>query len=269
MPRVLLVAQETGGIGKSTVTRGLAEAVPDAPILEIESVHRLTEFVVAKVPNEPGSVRHFPMRATREAIETSGGKAARAEFDPVINALYEVATASLVDIGANTSASLLGILRDEAPSLQQEGIELGLVVVVAAEAGALADAGKLLQAARDWTGARFVVANGVRGAIDPVILKRVAGDATVTQLRGFELEDETREVLTAGQLRGVGRLNRASLVKQTSPAQAGRTLRDLTAFRLAVMEAVKPAALWLVGEEVASLAAPRPEMRGPKRAGNA
>jgi hypothetical protein len=46
-------------------------------------------------------------------------------------------------------------------------------------------------------------------------------------------------------------------------------LRDLTAFRLAVMEAVKPAALWLVGEEVASLAAPRPEMRGPKRAGNA
>ncbi|MGS0639478.1 hypothetical protein [Citrobacter sp. VF227] len=26
MPRVLLVAQETGGVGKSTVTRGLAEA---------------------------------------------------------------------------------------------------------------------------------------------------------------------------------------------------------------------------------------------------
>ncbi|RYY10353.1 MAG: chromosome partitioning protein, partial [Alphaproteobacteria bacterium] len=35
MPRILLVAQETGGIGKSTVTRGLAEAVPDAAILEI------------------------------------------------------------------------------------------------------------------------------------------------------------------------------------------------------------------------------------------
>ncbi|GJE78456.1 chromosome partitioning protein [Methylorubrum suomiense] len=268
MPRILLVAQETGGIGKSTVTRGLAEAVPDAPILEIESVPRLTEFKTADVSNQPGSVQHFPMRATREAIEASGGKAARAEFDPVINALYAVTTASLVDIGANTSASLLGILREEAPTLREAGIELGLVVVVAAEAGALADAGKLLQGTPAWTGARFVVANGVRGAVDPVILKRVVGDATVTQLRGFELEDETREVLAAGQLRGVARLDRASLVQQTSPAQAGRILRDLTAFRLAVMEAVKPAALWLVGEDEAAPASAGARKGGPKRAGN-
>ncbi|NKQ99703.1 chromosome partitioning protein, partial len=120
MPRVLLVGQETGGIGKSTIVRGLAEAVPDAPILEIESVHRLTEFKAGKA-DEPGGVRHFPMRATREAIEASGGKAARAELDPVINALYAVTTASLVDIGANTSASLLGVLKDEAPELRKAG----------------------------------------------------------------------------------------------------------------------------------------------------
>ncbi|MFC6744004.1 hypothetical protein ACFQFG_02030 [Methylobacterium persicinum] len=138
MARILLVGQETGGIGKSTVVRGLAEAVPDAQILEIESVHRLTEFKTGKA-NEPGRVRHFEMRATREAIEASGGKAARAELDDVINALHMVKAASLVDIGANTSASLLGILKEEASTLREAGIELGLVVVVAAEAGALAE----------------------------------------------------------------------------------------------------------------------------------
>ena len=254
-------------IGKSTVTRGLAEAVPDAAILEIESVHRLDEFKTAKTDNEPGSVRHFPMRATREAIEASGGKAARAELDPVINALHAVTGTSLVDIGANTSASLLGILADEAPALKQAGIELGLVVVVAAEAGALADAGKLLQGGRDWASARFVVANAVRGAIDAAILKRVAGDAAVTHLRNFDLEDETRAVLTAGQLRGIARLDRASLAASTSPAQAGRMLRDLTAFRLAVMQAVEPAALWLVGEETTRASA-GPTKGGPKRASN-
>ncbi len=245
MPRVLLVAQETGGVGKSTVTRGLAEAVPEASILEIESVHRLTEFKAPKT-DKPGRVRHFPMRATREAIEVSGGKAARAELDDVINALYAVAAPSLVDIGANTSASLLGVLKDEAPELRKAGIELGLVVVVAAEAGALADGGKLLHAAKDWAGARFVVANAIRGTVEPALLKRVAGDAQVTHLRQFELEDKTREVLAAGQLRGISQLDRTSLAQETSPAQAGRILRDLTAFRLAVMEAVKPAALWLV-----------------------
>ena len=268
MPRVLLVAQETGGVGKSTVTRGLAEAVPDAPILEIESVHRLTEFKAATAANEPGSVQHFLMRASREAIDASGGKAARAEFDDVINALFEVATPTLVDIGANTSASLLGVLTHEAPALREAGIELGLVVVVAAEAGALADGGALLHAAKDWAGARFVVANAVRGAVDPALLKRVAGDAVVTHLRQFELEDRTREVLAAGQLRGVSRLDRAGLVKQTSQAQAGRMLRDLTAFRLAVMEAVKPAALWLVEEAPVPAQAGTPA-GGSKRARNA
>ena len=136
-------------------------------------------------------------------------------------------------------------VRFDQPGMRELSV-LGLVVVVAAEAGSLADAGKLLQAAKDWAAASFVVANALRGAIDPVILKRVAGAATLSHLRAFELEDATREVLTAGQLRGIPKLDRARLAKETSPAQAGRMLRDLTAFRLAVMEAVKPAALWLV-----------------------
>ena len=246
MPRVVLVAQETGGIGKSTITRGLAEAVPDVPILEIESVSRLTEFKPGKADNEPGSVRHFPVRADRAAIEASGGKAARAEFDPVLNALFAVTMPTVVDIGANTAASLLQILKVEAAALKDAGIEVGLVVVVAAEAGALADASKLLHAAQGWASARFVVANGLRGAIDPVLLKRVTGDAVLTHLRQFDLESKTREMLSAGQLRGIPKLDRAELAKETSQAVAGRILRDLTAFRLAVMEAVKPAAVWLI-----------------------
>jgi hypothetical protein len=267
MPRILLVAQETGGIGKSTISRGLAEAIPDAAILEIESVSRLTEFKPAKGGNEPGSVRHFPMRADRAAIEASGGKAARAEFDDVLNALFAVTVPTLVDIGANTSASLLGILKDEAPALKDQGIEMAVVVVVAAEAGALADAGKLLHTAKDWASARFVVANALRGAVDPVLLERVSGDAVLTQLRGFDFEDKTREILAAGQLRGISKLDRAKLAEATSQAQAGRVLRDLTAFRLAVMQAVEPAALWLVGSD--GIHAPAvPTKGGPKRAVN-
>ena len=95
MPRVLLVAQETGGVGKSTVTRGLAEAVPDAPILEIESVHRLTEFKAATAANEPGSVQHFLMRASREAIDASGGMQLSPEWS--VNGSIRVATESWID----------------------------------------------------------------------------------------------------------------------------------------------------------------------------
>jgi hypothetical protein len=40
--RILLVAQETGGVGKSMPARGIAEAIPDAPI--IESTQRVREY---------------------------------------------------------------------------------------------------------------------------------------------------------------------------------------------------------------------------------
>jgi hypothetical protein len=207
------------------------------------------------------------MRAERAAIEASGGKAARAEFDDVINALFTVTGPTLVDIGANTSASLLGVLKDEARELKNRGIEMAVVVVVAAEAGALADGGKLLHAAKDWAGARFVVANALRGAVDPVLLKRVSGDAVLTDLRSFDFEDKTREILAAGQLRGIAKLDRTALAEATSQAQAGRMLRDLTAFRLAVMQAVEPAALWLVGSEETQAPAV-PTNGGPKRGVN-
>ena len=80
MSRLLLVAQETGGVGKSTLTRGVAEAVPDAPIIELESTPRILEYDHGKTKG-PKRVSHFPVRADRASIDRTGGQAARAEFD--------------------------------------------------------------------------------------------------------------------------------------------------------------------------------------------
>ncbi len=35
MARILLVTQEKGGVGKSLISRALAEAVPEAPVIEV------------------------------------------------------------------------------------------------------------------------------------------------------------------------------------------------------------------------------------------
>jgi hypothetical protein len=84
MPRILLVAQETGGVGKSTLSRGIAEAVPDAPIVELESTQRILEYDHGRTKG-PKRVSHFPVRADRASIDRTGGQAARAEFDgPIV-----------------------------------------------------------------------------------------------------------------------------------------------------------------------------------------
>ena len=44
MSRILLNLQEIGGVGKSTLARAVAEAVPDAAVFEIESSARLIEI---------------------------------------------------------------------------------------------------------------------------------------------------------------------------------------------------------------------------------
>src|SRR5204863_430460 len=98
------VVQDKGGVGKSIVARALAEAVPEAPLIEVDASQRLLEL------ND--RVQFFPMRATREDIERTGGRAARAEFDPVITTMTSATLPTIADIGANTSASLLALLAD-------------------------------------------------------------------------------------------------------------------------------------------------------------
>jgi len=233
MSRLLLVAQETGGVGKSTLTRGVAEAVPDAPIIELESTPRILEYDHGKTKG-PKRVSHFPVRADRASIDRTGGQAAGAELPTII------------DVGANTASSLLASFDDEfVAGIADTGIEMALVVVVTADAAALTDGAKLLAASKRWAKARFVVENKLRGDVDPAMLKRVADGAQVTVLPKFGFEPRTLGFLQATGLYAIPQLKAADFQKEYGFNEARRMVSDLKAFRLAVMEAVRPAATWL------------------------
>ncbi len=175
--------------------------------------------------------------------------AAREELDPLINALYEIENPTILDLGANLSSTVFGIMPGIIEDLRDAGIDVGVVIVAAAEAGALADASKLLHAAKGWASERFVIANEVRGAIDPDLLKKAVGTAKISTLRQFVFDDASRGVLGSKALRGVSNLDKSALVEEYKPALANRITKDLTAFRLAVMMAVKPAAEFLIGPD--------------------
>ena len=243
MPRLLLVAQETGGVGKSTLTRGVAEAVPDAPIIELESTPRMLEYDHGKTKG-PKRVSHFPVRADRASIDRTGGQAARAEFDGPIDAMVGAELPTIIDVGANTASSLLASFDDEfVAGIADTGIEMA--VVVPADAAALTDGAKLLASSKRWAKARFVVENKLRGDVDPAMLKRIADGAHVTVLPKFEFEPRTLGFLQATGLCAIPQLKASDFQKEYGFNEARRMVGDLKSFRLAVMEAVRPAATWL------------------------
>jgi hypothetical protein len=245
MPHILLFAQETGGVGKSTLTRGAAEAVPDAPIIELESTPRILEYDHGKTKG-PKRVSHFPVRADRASIDRSGGQAARAEFDGPINAMIGAELPTIIDVGANTASSLLASFDDEfIAGIADAGIEMALAVVVTADAAALTDGAKLLASSKRWAKARFVVENKLRGDVDPAMLKRVADGAQATVLPKFGFEPRTLGFLQAMGLYAIPQLKASDFQKEYGFNEARRMVSDLKAFRLAVMEAVRPAATWL------------------------
>lgn len=239
MARILLVVQDKGGVGKSIVARGLAEAVPDAPIIEIDASQRLLEL--------GERVQFFSMRATREEIERTGGRAARSEFDSVVNAMVSATLPTIVDVGANTSGSLLALLGQLAPDLEAAGVSMGVLVLVTAEPGALAEAPKLMTLAKPWAAARFLVENRLRGEIDPKQLARIADKATVSSFAEQVMEDKAVEILQAGGLASIPQLDAAKLNAKHGLSLGARIRRDLTRFRLEAMQAAEPAATWLVG----------------------
>ena len=239
MSRILLVVQDKGGVGKSIVARALAEAVPEAPLIEVDAAQRLIEL--------RDRVRFFPMRADRAAIERTGGRAARSEFDPVITAMTAATLPTVADIGANTSASLLAQLADLAPDLKEAGVELGVLVLVTAEPGALAEASRLLKLAEPFASVRFVVENRLRGEVDAKTLAKIASGATVTALAEQVMEEKAVEILQAGGLASIPQLDAAKLNDRHGLALGSRIRRDLTRFRAEAMAAVKPGAEWLVG----------------------
>jgi len=236
MPRILFSSQEKGGVGKTTIVRALAEAVEGAPIIEIDASHRLLEL--------EGRVSFFQMRADREAIERTGGRAARAEFDAVLDALSSAPLPTIVDVGANTSVSLFTMLADVAPEL---AAEFAVCVVVTNEPGAMVETPKLLGLSKPWTKARFVVENRLHGAIDPSWLTSNTGDATITSMDAQVLEEGAEDYLQSGGLAIVDRLSPKKLREAHGIGPAIRIQRDLAKFRLEAMRAVRPAAEWLVG----------------------
>jgi Mrp family chromosome partitioning ATPase len=238
MARILLVAQEKGGVGKSLVARGVAEAATGTAILEIDSTQRLLEL--------EDRVQFFSMRVERDEIERTGGRAARAEFDPVINAIASADRATLVDVGANTSRALLSVLRDVKQDLAESNVEFGILVVVTAEPGAISEAPRILELGRELGATLFVVENQIHGTIPKVNLKKIIGDATLTSLREHAMEAQAVTILQGTGLAAIPRLDAAKLNQAHGLALGSRIRRDLTALRADTMEAVRPAAEWLV-----------------------
>lgn len=239
MPRILLVAQEKGGVGKTVFARALAEAIEGAPVLEIDASRRMHEL--------GDRVTFFKMRADREAIERTGGRAARAEFDGVLDAIVKTTTSTIIDVGANTSATFLSVLSEVTPDLINDGFEFGVCVVITNEPGALAEAPKLLALAKPWAKAHFLIENRLHGAVDPNWLKEAGAPAKLTSFDQQLLEEGADAYLQAGGLSSIGRLDPAKLREKHGIGPALRIRRDLEKFRLEAMMAVKPAAEWLVG----------------------
>lgn len=238
MAHIVAVVQEKGGVGKSTKARGLAEAVPAAKIFEIDSSPRLLEY--------GDRVQFFRMRADHAAIQASGGRAARAEFDQVIDALGAATEPTIVDVGANTSISFLSVLSDLGPELKAMGHQFAVVVVVTAEPAALAEVPRLLSLSKPWADAQFVIENQMRGAVDPGQLKKYADGVHHSVFAEQVIEDGAVKILQAAGLAAIPQLDPAALTKEFGLALGGRIRRDLAKFRLEAMQAVKPAAEWLI-----------------------
>ena len=175
MTKILLVSQDKGGTAKTLISRGLAEVVPGAPVLEIDSSPRMLEL--------GKRVKFFRMRADRDEIERTGGTISRAEFDPVINAIASATLPTIVDIGANTGASLLSVIGGLADDYSAAGVQFGLLVVTTAEPGAVAEVPKLFALAAPWASARFLVDNRFHGEIDSKIPLKIAAGARVPDFR--------------------------------------------------------------------------------------
>ncbi|BAU94219.1 MULTISPECIES: hypothetical protein [Methylorubrum] len=241
MPRILLVAQDKGGSGKTVLVRALAECLPSAHLIEIEANRRLVEL--------EDRVSFFPVRAERGEINRTGGAAARAEFDGPLNAIAAAQGPVIVDVGANTAGSLLPLIGEAQARYARRGVEFGLLVVLTSEPGALANAPVLLDLAKPFTAARFAVENQIEGPVDPKALKAFK-DVTLTRLEKLSLDERANDLLQKGGLRFIGEdLTAAedSLTDRFGFAEAGRIVEDLTRFRAKAMQAAGPAARWLEG----------------------
>lgn len=238
MSRIVLVGQEVGGVGKSTLIRSLATMIPDAAVVELESVPRLIDL--------GDRVVHFPVRADRAEIEATGGEAAQAEFDAIADHLIGETRPTLVDIGANASKAIFGHLQPLAKSFARAEREVALVTVVVNDAAAIAEAWQIRALAADWVVRTFIVENRLRGPVDPVDLEKLTEGTTVTSFRSHALATEAKKLLQSLGLAAASRLDEEALEREYGPSSALRILRQIASFRADAMDAVKHAAAWVI-----------------------
>lgn len=244
--RLMFVVQETGGVGKSTVARALAEAVEGAPIYEIESSSRLLEL--------GARVHHFPIRADTAELMRSGGEAALIEFNPAINALVRETQPAIVDVGANGAAPFLAAVGRAAGLFARRERQLGVLVVAAAPESAYDSLEALTAMAQPWAAHQFVVANEYRDVVDLARIRQIAPTATVSRLPRFSFAAGVRPVVDPLGLALIPQLDEEALAQQLRDkhgepdyALAATTVGVLAEFRLEAMRSVREAAEWLIG----------------------
>jgi hypothetical protein len=240
MPRVLLIGQDKGGSGKSLIVRAVAECLPTARLIEIETSSRLVEL--------EDRLAFFPVRADRREVDRTGGRAAREEFDAPLNAIASATGPLIVDIGANTAASILPTMAGAQSRFARRGVSFAMLVVVTAQPGALANAPVLLSLSRPFAAAQFVVENQIENPVDPKALKALGKDLSFSRLEKLNLDERANELLQKGGLKFIGEdvvQAEDSLCDLYGFAEAGRIIDDLCRFRAGAMEAVAPAARWL------------------------
>jgi hypothetical protein len=236
--KTTMVGQEKGGVGKTTGVRALADAVPDAGIVELETSHRLLEW--------DDRVNYLAARVDAQEVERTGGLAQREAFDPLINAIATASSAMIVDIGANTSTAAFLAITEVAPSLAALGLQIGVVIVATADPAAIAAAGQLMEIVRPWAAQRFLLENQLHGPIPHRQLLEIGEGTTITTLAHHAMDPKAISIVNAGGFSSLPRLDPAALNQKFGLMRGLRIMRDLHKFRLAAMRAVEPAAVWLV-----------------------
>ena len=239
MRRMIFTVNDTGGVGKSTVTRALAETAPAATIFEIEVGRRLLEL--------GDRVQHFEARATLADINATAGRAARAELYPVIDAIAAIKGPGISDIGANTGATVIATLSNNALAFAEIGIELGFVIVATSDPSSIANARAHAAAISGFAAAKFLVQNKIeRGSTSPKLVG-LGRDFVTTHLEDAALREEGKAILDAVGLKGIADISGPKLREKYGFGVGGELHLELTRLRYEAMRAVEPAAIWLTG----------------------
>ncbi|MEG9528993.1 MAG: hypothetical protein MIL41_25025 [Hyphomicrobiales bacterium] len=239
MPRTLFVVQNKGGVGKSLLTRALAEAAPDVAIFEFEVGERLLEL--------GERVRHFEGRVDQAKIDATGGVAANREFVALIDAIAASEGPVVVDVGANITRHLITALKPHLEALADIGQELGFLVVANSDALSLAQ--EHVSAVKVFADATFVVHNPVQPDEPPIQGNLFGKGVSVTALPDYTVRLQAKgvELVKAGGLAGIPELDPKKLRAELGFSDGGTIYAQLKSFRLDAMRAVRPAAEWVVG----------------------